>query len=386
MDCVAKAPSKSESTKKDAARKATGSKTRTKKSAARGAGKSVTTGAKKATTKKAGAKKPAKRLTSKPVAKKSPTRKPPAKKTPAKSKVTTRKPVIKKKPVTKKTPAPKTPTRKVSTRTTALTKKTASSKKGVSVKKGALKQSTPKRSPTKKPADKTAATKRKTSKKPPTKPTATTSKRAPGTSSQSGSASSGKPARKGITIVPQKPIRRTSPRRPPPPVPRIGGGGLPTLGAVFGKPLIPSGPSTTTPASLVDETKKGKKRKSPYTKRQLDKFKKILIKKRTELIGGVADLETEALKGSSGSVSHLPQHMAEQGSEAADQTLTLNLAAAERRLIKEIDDALGRILNRTYGLCEMTGKVINPERLEELPWTRYSIEAAREIERRSYRS
>ncbi len=34
-------------------------------------------------------------------------------------------------------------------------------------------------------------------------------------------------------------------------------------------------------------------------------------------------------------------------------------------------------------MCEMTGKPIRPERLEELPWARYSIEAARELERRA---
>ncbi len=42
--------------------------------------------------------------------------------------------------------------------------------------------------------------------------------------------------------------------------------------------------------------------------------------------------------------------------------------------------------NGTYGICELTGKPIKAERLEELPWARYSIEAARELERRSMRA
>lgn len=53
--------------------------------------------------------------------------------------------------------------------------------------------------------------------------------------------------------------------------------------------------------------------------------------------------------------------------------------------MKEIDDALKRVANGTYGLCELTGKPIKAERLQELPWARYSIEAARELERRSMR-
>ena len=87
--------------------------------------------------------------------------------------------------------------------------------------------------------------------------------------------------------------------------------------------------------------------------------------------------------GQSGSLSHVPQHLAEQGSDTYGQSLSLDLAAADRRLIKEIDDALKRIADGSYGVCELTGKPIRAERLEELPWARYSIEAARELERRT---
>jgi RNA polymerase-binding transcription factor DksA len=96
-------------------------------------------------------------------------------------------------------------------------------------------------------------------------------------------------------------------------------------------------------------------------------------------------MEGEALQASSGSLSHLPQHTADQGSDAYDQSLSLGLAQVDRNLIKEIDDALLRIQKGTFGMCEITGKPINRERLDELPWTRYSIEGARERERRAMR-
>ncbi|MEO1512232.1 MAG: TraR/DksA C4-type zinc finger protein, partial [Planctomycetota bacterium] len=79
--------------------------------------------------------------------------------------------------------------------------------------------------------------------------------------------------------------------------------------------------------------------------------------------------------------SGTPQHLAEQGSDSYDRSLSLDLAAADRRLVQEIDDALQRIDDGTFGLCEMTGKPIRAERLRELPWARYSIEAARARER-----
>jgi RNA polymerase-binding protein DksA len=126
--------------------------------------------------------------------------------------------------------------------------------------------------------------------------------------------------------------------------------------------------------------------KSPFGKKELEHFRSVLLRKRAELLGDVSHLEEEALRGESGSLSNMPQHMAEQGSEVYEQSLHLDLAAAGQKLIKEIDDALKRIEQGTYGVCELTGKPIKVERLEELPWARYSIEAARELERRSMRS
>ncbi len=185
--------------------------------------------------------------------------------------------------------------------------------------------------------------------------------------------------RKGITIVTPKRPRSSKPKAAPAFMMSSSGGGslLPR------KPLIPSGPNATAPTTLELADPNAKK-KSPFNKTQLDRFRKILLDKRANLAGEVSGLEQEALRGSSGSLSHTPSHMAEQGSEAADQSLSLDLAAAERKLIREIDEALKRIETGVYGLCELTGKPIPADRLEELPWTRYSIDAARELERRSF--
>src|SRR5262249_55446749 len=130
----------------------------------------------------------------------------------------------------------------------------------------------------------------------------------------------------------------------------------------------------------------GGKAKTKLSKKELDHFRKILIQKRAELVGDIANIEDEALRQSSGSLSHLPQHMAEQGTDTFDQAISLDLAAVDRNLLRESDAALKRIDDGTYGICERTGKPINPERLAELPWARYSIEAARELERRPYQS
>jgi len=199
----------------------------------------------------------------------------------------------------------------------------------------------------------------------------------------------GKPVRKGITIVSPKPMKRPRPKPPAATMPP-GMGQLLGKGGSARKPLIPSGPNATPLRPLGmqhgEAATEQQARKTPFNKKDLDKFRAILLRKRAELVGDVSTMENEALKGESGSLSNLPQHIAEQGSEAYEQSLALDLAAADRKLIKEIDDALKRIEDGTYGVCELTGKPIKAERLEELPWARYSIEAARELERRSMRA
>jgi DnaK suppressor protein len=187
-----------------------------------------------------------------------------------------------------------------------------------------------------------------------------------------------KNARKGITIVSNKPAKKPASKPSSIKIPEYGT----PLSQAIRKPLIASGPGAPRPKSLADSAS-DKPRKTPFNAKELAYYRQLLLKKRAELVGDVATMETEALMSQSGSLSNLPQHMAEQGSDAYGQSLSLDLAAADRKLIKEIDDALQRIGNGTYGVCELTGKPIRKERLEELPWARYSIEAARELERRT---
>jgi RNA polymerase-binding transcription factor DksA len=157
-------------------------------------------------------------------------------------------------------------------------------------------------------------------------------------------------------------------------------GGLLSPGGPAPKPLISSSDRVEAPEAAQAETYPTK---SPFNKRELEKYRQILLQKRAEVLSEVTGLEGDALTGgNSGNLSHTPQHMADAGSDAADQTLSLDLAAAERNLIREIDAALKRIADGVFGLCVATGRPIRTERLAELPWARYSIDAARQLEGR----
>jgi RNA polymerase-binding transcription factor DksA len=72
--------------------------------------------------------------------------------------------------------------------------------------------------------------------------------------------------------------------------------------------------------------------------------------------------------------------MADLGTDNYEQEFALGLMDSERQLLREIDDALGRVEEGAYGICEGTGKSIPKARLEAQPWARYGVEYARMIE------
>jgi RNA polymerase-binding transcription factor DksA len=70
--------------------------------------------------------------------------------------------------------------------------------------------------------------------------------------------------------------------------------------------------------------------------------------------------------------------MADSASDEFDHDMALSQLSAEQDALFEVEEALKRILNGTYGLCEETGKPIPEERLKAIPWARF----AREVEAR----
>jgi DnaK suppressor protein len=73
-------------------------------------------------------------------------------------------------------------------------------------------------------------------------------------------------------------------------------------------------------------------------------------------------------------------HMGDAGTDTFDRDFALGLLSSEQDALYEIDYALERIRDGTYGVCELTGRKIPRERLEAIPWTRFSAEAERQLE------
>jgi RNA polymerase-binding transcription factor DksA len=80
----------------------------------------------------------------------------------------------------------------------------------------------------------------------------------------------------------------------------------------------------------------------------------------------------------------LEQHSMDDADSATDEfdhNLALGMLSYEDDTLFEVDAAIQRILDGTYGICEVTGKAIPEERLRVVPWTRYTKEALERIER-----
>lgn len=76
-------------------------------------------------------------------------------------------------------------------------------------------------------------------------------------------------------------------------------------------------------------------------------------------------------------------HMADAASDSFDRDFALSLLSSEQDALQEIEAAIKRIEQDEYGRCEITGKPIPKARLDAVPWTRYTVAAARQLERDS---
>jgi RNA polymerase-binding transcription factor DksA len=120
------------------------------------------------------------------------------------------------------------------------------------------------------------------------------------------------------------------------------------------------------------------------------RYYKLLIELRNHVTGQLDQHTEETLKRSSkedsGDLSSYGQHMADAGTDTFDRDFALSLVSNEQEALSEIEAAIQRIKAGTYGICEVTQQPILKERLLAVPFTRYSAEAQKELERNRHRS
>lgn len=114
-----------------------------------------------------------------------------------------------------------------------------------------------------------------------------------------------------------------------------------------------------------------------YSDSDLAMFKEIIVEK-MEKAKKDLELLQSAYKndGNNGTDDTSPTFKAfEEGSETMSKEANTQLAIRQEKFVRDLKNALLRIENKTYGICRVTGKLINPERLKLVPHATLSIEA-----------
>jgi len=287
--------------------------------------------AKKAAKKKAPAKKAA------------PKKKAPAKKAAAKKKAPAKKAAVKRAPA-KKAPAKKAPAKK------------AVPKKKAPAKKAPAKKAPAKKAPAKKaPAKKAAPKKKAPAKKAP-------AKKAPAKKAAPKKKAAKKPSAAQKKVANKIPIRKRMTVKKRPVLPHLAQRPLPAATKAAGKP---------------------RKLTAAFLKKQKQK----LLDLRDTLVDQMNGVARDSLgRGDdSADASAFGMHQADAGSDSYDRDFALNILSQEQDALNEIEEALIRIDSREYGVCQGSGDMIPPARLEAMPFARCTVEYQEKLDEENTR-
>lgn len=114
-------------------------------------------------------------------------------------------------------------------------------------------------------------------------------------------------------------------------------------------------------------------------KSKVEEFKKRLLQMRIQL--------THALEGSTREVKRpdeatgYSQHQADQGTDDFDRTISLEVTTKEYQLLRQIERALEKIDDNSYGICDVSGEEIPLARLEAVPYATMTVKAQEKFEK-----
>ncbi len=132
---------------------------------------------------------------------------------------------------------------------------------------------------------------------------------------------------------------------------------------------------------------KEEKEKTRLTDEELEEFRQLIVQKLDKAKADLA-LLTEAFTGTNDndiSDTSPTFKVLEEGSQVLSKEENSQLAARQQKFIRDLEAALVRIENKTYGICRVTGKLISKERLRAVPHATLSIEAKNKMTKKEVR-
>ncbi len=118
---------------------------------------------------------------------------------------------------------------------------------------------------------------------------------------------------------------------------------------------------------------------------ETDRFRGLLLEERGRVVAAIQNLHDDhpgTISDETGEDAVYDNHLADTATETYDRELDYSLEENSENVLGEIDAALKRIEDGTYGICTNCGTQIPAERLEARPWATLCISCKRELERR----
>jgi DnaK suppressor protein len=116
-----------------------------------------------------------------------------------------------------------------------------------------------------------------------------------------------------------------------------------------------------------------------------DRFREALLEERDRVTAAIQNLHADhpgTISDETGEDAVYDNHLADTATETYDRELDYTLEENSEHVLRDIDAALKRIEDGTYGTCTNCGKQIPEERLEARPWATLCIDCQRDRERR----
>ncbi len=117
--------------------------------------------------------------------------------------------------------------------------------------------------------------------------------------------------------------------------------------------------------------------KKKFNKKELTEFKKLLLAKKDAILDQIQHISDDTLKKSqkdaAGDISGYTYHMADVATDSYDREFSLSLASSEREVLYEFDDALKKIEDGIFGVCEDCKSLITKTRLKAVPYARLCV-------------
>ena len=116
--------------------------------------------------------------------------------------------------------------------------------------------------------------------------------------------------------------------------------------------------------------------KNKFNKTTLKKFKETLMDERNRITQDLDYQKSELNKtitDSSGELSSATYHMADVGTDMAEREKTSLFAHRQAKYLSDVDEALARVNDETYGICAICGELIEEGRLEAVPIAKYHV-------------